>query len=140
MSYAIIRNIKYKGSNLKGIFRHNERRNKNYSNEDIDKERSYLNYVLPEGGRLIEDAEKGVREAMFVLGVMYLQGRLLMPDLEKSRHWLLRAERKGSKMAAGFLERLDIPEKRLHLMDDLKLMEGLMKMRQRARKAGLLLN
>lgn len=103
-------------------------------------ERSYLNYVLPEGGRLIEDAEKGVREAMFVLGVMYLQGRLLMPDLEKSRHWLLRAERKGSKMAAGFLERLDIPEKRLHLMDDLKLMEGLMKMRQRARKAGLLLN
>ena len=46
MSYAIIRNIKYKGSNLKGIFRHNERRNKNYSNEDIDKERSYLNYSI----------------------------------------------------------------------------------------------
>lgn len=46
MSYAIIRNIKYKRDNLKGIFRHNERKNKNYSNEDIDKERSYFNYSI----------------------------------------------------------------------------------------------
>lgn len=46
MSYAIIRNIKYKRDNLKGIFRHNERRNKNYSNDNIDKEKSYLNYSL----------------------------------------------------------------------------------------------
>ena len=46
MSYAIIRNSKYKRENLKGIFRHNERRNKNYSNENIDKEKSYLNYSL----------------------------------------------------------------------------------------------
>ena len=38
MSYAIIRNAKYKRENLKGIFRHNERRNKNYSNKNIDKE------------------------------------------------------------------------------------------------------
>lgn len=48
MSYAIIRNTKYKRENLKGIFRHNERRNKNYSNENIDKEKSYLNYSLKE--------------------------------------------------------------------------------------------
>ena len=46
MSYAIIRNTKYKRENLKGVFRHNERRNKNYSNENIDKEKSYLNYSL----------------------------------------------------------------------------------------------
>ena len=46
MSYAIIRNTKYKREKLKGIFRHNERRNKNYSNENIDKEKSYLNYSL----------------------------------------------------------------------------------------------
>ena len=46
MSYAIIRNTKYKRENLKGIFRHNERRNKNYSNKNIDKEKSYLNYSL----------------------------------------------------------------------------------------------
>ena len=46
MSYAIIRNAKYKRENLKGIFRHNERRNKNYSNKNIDIEKSYLNYSL----------------------------------------------------------------------------------------------
>ena len=46
MSYAIIRNTKYKRENLKGIYRHNERRNKNYSNDNIDKERTYLNYSL----------------------------------------------------------------------------------------------
>ena len=46
MSFAIIRNTKYKRENLKGIYRHNERKNKNYSNENIDKEKSYLNYSL----------------------------------------------------------------------------------------------
>ena len=46
MSYAIIRNTKYKRENLKGIYRHNERRNKNYSNDNIDKEKTYLNYSL----------------------------------------------------------------------------------------------
>lgn len=46
MSYAIIRNTKYKRENLKGIYRHNERKNNNYSNDNIDKERSYLNYSI----------------------------------------------------------------------------------------------
>lgn len=46
MSFAIIRNTKYKRKNLKGIYRHNERKNKNYSNDNIDKEKSYLNYSL----------------------------------------------------------------------------------------------
>ena len=36
MSYAIIRNVKYKRENLKGIYRHNERKNYNYSNRNID--------------------------------------------------------------------------------------------------------
>jgi len=48
MSYAIIRNEKYKRENLKGIYRHNERRNKNYSNKNINKDLSYLNYSLKE--------------------------------------------------------------------------------------------
>lgn len=46
MSYAIIRNTKYKRENLKGMYRHNERKNKNYSNDNINKERSYLNYSI----------------------------------------------------------------------------------------------
>ena len=39
MSFAIIRNTKYKRENLKGIYRHNERKNKNYSNDNIDKDK-----------------------------------------------------------------------------------------------------
>ena len=46
MSYAIIRNVKYKKENLKGIFRHNERKNHNYSNKNIDLEKTNLNYSL----------------------------------------------------------------------------------------------
>ena len=46
MSFAIIRNTKYKRENLKGIYRHNERKNKNYSNDNIDKEKSYFNYSI----------------------------------------------------------------------------------------------
>ena len=46
MSYAIIRNTKYKRENLKGIYRHNERRNKNYSNRNVNPELSHLNYSL----------------------------------------------------------------------------------------------
>lgn len=46
MSYAIIRNAKYKSENLKGIYRNNERRNTNYSNKNIHKDKSYLNYSL----------------------------------------------------------------------------------------------
>ena len=46
MSYAIIRNVKYKANNLKGVYRHNERKNYNYSNKNIDKEKTYLNYAI----------------------------------------------------------------------------------------------
>lgn len=44
MSYAIIRNVKYKASQLNNVYRHNERKNKNYSNKDIDLNKSDLNY------------------------------------------------------------------------------------------------
>ena len=46
MSYAIIRNTKYKRENLMAVYRHNERKNKNYSNKDIDKTKTHLNYSL----------------------------------------------------------------------------------------------
>ena len=40
MNYAIIINTNYKMKNLAGIYRHNERKNTNYSNKDIDKNKS----------------------------------------------------------------------------------------------------
>ena len=46
MSYAIIRNTNYKLGNLPGIYRHNERKNTNYSNKDINKQHSILNYSI----------------------------------------------------------------------------------------------
>lgn len=48
MSYAIIRNSNYKKDNLAGIYKHNERKNTNYSNKDINKENSIFNYSLKE--------------------------------------------------------------------------------------------
>lgn len=46
MSYAIIRNENHKMNAVPLLERHNERRNKNYSNKDIDLSRSSENYHL----------------------------------------------------------------------------------------------
>ena len=62
MSYVIIRNEKYKRENLKGIYRHNERRNKNYSNKNINQELSYLNYSLKDCKHSYEKEFELVRE------------------------------------------------------------------------------
>lgn len=62
MSYAIIRNEKYKRENLKGIYRHNERKNKNYSNKNINQELSYLNYSLKDCNHSYEKEFELIRE------------------------------------------------------------------------------
>ena len=62
MSYAIITNTKYKRENLKGIYRHNERRNKNYSNKNINKELSYMNYSLKECNHSYEKEFEIIKE------------------------------------------------------------------------------
>lgn len=46
MSYAIIRNANYKRDNLAGLYKHNERKNTNYSNKDINRQNSIKNYSL----------------------------------------------------------------------------------------------
>lgn len=46
MSYAIIRNANYKKDNLAGLYKHNERKNTNYSNKDINKTNSIKNYSI----------------------------------------------------------------------------------------------
>ncbi len=46
MSFAIIRNSNYKKDNLAGLYKHNERKNTNYSNKNIDKSKFNLNYSL----------------------------------------------------------------------------------------------
>lgn len=51
MSYSILRNEKHKRNNASKSYMHNERKNKNYSNTNIDLSKSYLNYHLkiPQG-------------------------------------------------------------------------------------------
>lgn len=46
MNYAIIRNANYKKDNLAGLYKHNERKNTNYSNKDINKNNSAKNYSI----------------------------------------------------------------------------------------------
>ncbi len=46
MSYAIIRNQNYKKDQLSYVYRHNERKNTNYSNKDISKNNSTKNYSI----------------------------------------------------------------------------------------------
>lgn len=46
MSYAIIRNANYKKDNLAGLYKHNERKNTNYSNKDINTNNSIKNYSI----------------------------------------------------------------------------------------------
>lgn len=58
---------------------------------NIDGEDEYLKYALPEGERLIEAAVAENPEAMTALGVMYLQGKILLQDDDKARYWLAKA-------------------------------------------------
>lgn len=46
MSYLVFHLSKYKSSNIVGLQRHNQRENKNYSNQDVDTSMSSLNYDL----------------------------------------------------------------------------------------------
>ena len=77
MSYAIIRNEKYKRENLKGIYRHNERRNKNYSNKNINQELSYLNYSLKDCKHSYEKEFKLIKEKYNFTNIKTAVNRLI---------------------------------------------------------------
>lgn len=68
MSYAIIRNEKYKRNNLNGIYRHNERKNKTYSNPNIDHTKSHLNYSLKDPTYSYEKEFDRIKEAYNLKG------------------------------------------------------------------------
>ena len=71
MSYAIIRNANYKKDNLAGLYKHNERKNTNYSNKDIDKNRSSKNYSIKQCNTTYSNAIKKLQEEN------NLQGRII---------------------------------------------------------------
>ena len=62
MSYAIIRNENYKMGQLPYIYRHNERKNTNYSNRDIVKENGIKNYSLKNVNTSYQKAFNDIKE------------------------------------------------------------------------------
>lgn len=62
MSYAIIRNTNYKLKNLAGIYRHNERKNTNYSNKDIKRQNSRKNYSIKKPYTTYEKAFRQIKK------------------------------------------------------------------------------
>ena len=62
MSYAIIRNINYKMGQLSYAYRHNERKNTNYSNKDIQHKNSIKNYSLKNVFTSYQKAFKNIKE------------------------------------------------------------------------------
>ena len=62
MSYAIIRNENYKMGQLAYIYRHNERKNTNYSNKDINKQNSIKNYSIKSINTSYQKAFKNLKE------------------------------------------------------------------------------
>ena len=62
MNYAIIRNTKYTSSQLSVVYRHNERKNTNYSNKDINKQLSKVNYSIKECNTTYEKRFKDLKE------------------------------------------------------------------------------
>ena len=70
MSYAIIRNTNYKMKNLAGIYRHNERKNTNYSNKEINKQNSKLNYSIKAPYSTYEKIFKDIRKKYDLKGMI----------------------------------------------------------------------
>lgn len=70
MSYAIIRNTNYKKGNLSGIYRHNERKNTNYSNKEINKQNSKLNYSIKAPYSTYEKMFKDIRKKYDLKGMI----------------------------------------------------------------------
>ena len=62
MSYAIIRNENYKMGQLPYIYRHNERKNTNYSNKDIVKENGIKNYSIKNVNTSYQKAFNNIKE------------------------------------------------------------------------------
>ena len=71
MSYAIIRNANYKKNNLAGLYKHNERKNTNYSNKDINKNNSIKNYSIKQCNTTYANAIKILQQEN------NLQGRII---------------------------------------------------------------
>lgn len=98
MSMVVARMQKMKASNLVGIGNHNQRKTQNHSNEDIDMQRSHLNYDLVEGrtNNYKTDIEKFINEKK-------ASQRATRKDAVLVNEWILTSDR-------PFFDKLDDKE------------------------------
>lgn len=98
MSMVVARMQKMKASNLVGIGNHNQRKTQNHSNEDIDMQRSHLNYDLVEGRTKSykTDIEKFINEKK-------VSQRATRKDAVLVNEWILTSDR-------PFFDKLDDKE------------------------------
>ena len=87
---------------MKGIFRHNERRNKKYSNDNIDKEKSYLNYSIKSPRYSYEKEFKKIREKYNLKGQIKTVSNIACEYIITSDHDFF--ERIGEEETKGFFE------------------------------------
>ncbi|EOU1689844.1 plasmid recombination protein [Clostridium perfringens] len=111
MSYLVFHLSKYKSSNIVGLQRHNQRENKNYSNQDVDTTMSNLNYDLVNSQKIsftkkvkgIIDTKRTTKKAIRKDAVTYCEC-IISSDNEFFRKLDINEQQKFFEVSLKFLE------------------------------------
>ncbi|MBO3424751.1 plasmid recombination protein [Clostridium perfringens] len=111
MSYLVFHLSKYKTSNIVGLQRHNQRENKNYSNQDIDKSMSNLNFDLVNSQKIsfikkvkdIIDTKKTTKRAIRKDAVTYCEC-IISSDNDFFRKLDIEEQQRFFEVSLKFLE------------------------------------
>ncbi len=111
MSYLVFHLSKYKSSNIVGLQRHNQRENKNYSNQDVDTTMSYLNYDLVNFEKIsftkkvkgIIDTKRTTKKAIRKDAVTYCEC-IISSDNEFFRKLDIKEQQRFFEVSLKFLE------------------------------------
>jgi hypothetical protein len=111
MSYLVFHLSKYKTSNIVGLQRHNQRENKNYSNQDIDTTLSNLNFDLVNSEKIsftkkvkdIIDTKKTTQRAIRKDAVTYCEC-IISSDNDFFRKLDIKEQQRFFEVSLKFLE------------------------------------
>ena len=111
MSYLVFHLSKYKSSNIIGLQRHNQRENKNYSNQDVDTTMSNLNYDLVNSQKIsftkkvksIIDTKRTTKKAIRKDAVTYCEC-IISSDNDFFRKLDIKEQQRFFEVSLKFLE------------------------------------
>ena len=111
MSYLVFHLSKYKSSNIIGLQRHNQRENRNYSNQDIDTTMSDLNYDLVNSEKIsftkkvkdIIDTKRTTKKAIRKDAVTYCEC-IISSDNDFFRKLGIKEQQRFFEVSLKFLE------------------------------------